>query len=752
MIKQASKSAKNNFNKLSSTNSNKLNSYRKLIARVFQWGADIFGFKSPSITASGRTEFLLDLIWEPILNSPTPQQIRSRLSDWKVIRNWFMKLLGGSEEERKVLLSNPPKGSTPTLQAFAKEWMGNLSTAERRSWTTVLFSTRILRLPSEYDDSTIVKAGKIPTPNIAEYVIDFWKELRFTCNGRVPKGARWTSWHLTSKQGPNGFALHTLWQDFVTLDEKVRYHLGNLGGDSFKECLSTLDKLDPHVKLSRIPTTPGILRRVAYFSDLEGKTRVVALLDYFSQTVLKPLHHYLFKVLKRIPQDFTFDQGGFKNHINEWDHFYSCDLTAATDRFPIKVISSVLQGIFPESYVTSWEYIMIGLPYDSPKGSINYAVGNPMGAYSSWSSFTVAHHYVMYYCCRKLGLKWRTAKYAILGDDVLIGDTALYREYRRVLTILGVPVSEAKTHESKILCEFAKRWIHQGEEITPFPIPAMVEARNYAFLATLLKAESIRGYKCDIPSSVRLWFEQPYKTGMRRCKKPRKKFFADLYLKSYIAEQLINVSRKEITWVELFHLIYLRVHGRDPLPYMDDIWIRTFWVEYFRNMWTRHLDSEDDDEFNENDQFDPLEEIQSVVHEFMSSSPDGEGLVDFKQIPWLEIADQIQVRNDDEFDRVISKLVTNNLNEIEAWDTIRGFILPDLATTFRGRKYDVVRVLAGRLASDVLSLFRRGERIKVTFTRTLEGGVQVLDLEAPEIVIDIFNPLMGMKSWEGEPH
>lgn len=110
----------------------------------------------------------------------------------------------------------------------------------------------------------------------------------------------------------------------------------------------------------------------------------------------------------------------------------------------------------------------------------------------------------MYVACRRSNLRWRTARYAILGDDVLIGDTTLYTEYRKILVELDVPVSEAKTHISNNLCEFAKRWIFEGEEITPFPIPAMVEAKNYSFLASILCQERERGYTADIPSSISL--------------------------------------------------------------------------------------------------------------------------------------------------------------------------------------------------------------------------------------------------------
>lgn len=93
------------------------------------------------------------------------------------------------------------------------------------------------------------------------------------------------------------------------------------------------------------------IRKLSYFPDKELKVRVIAVGDYFSQTALRPLHQFLFRILKRIPQDMTFNQGKFKETINNNKLFYSLDLTAATDRFPIELIAKLLEGRFPESYV-----------------------------------------------------------------------------------------------------------------------------------------------------------------------------------------------------------------------------------------------------------------------------------------------------------------------------------------------------------------------------------------------------------------
>lgn len=106
--------------------------------------------------------------------------------------------------------------------------------------------------------------------------------------------------------------------------------------------------------------------------------RTVAILDYWSQSQLRPIHQVLADILRRLPQDCTFDQSRFVSAlargttpgfpVSEFltdrdfgvlpvlddqdvlpprppfprfnrfigsDTYYSVDLTAATDRFPL---------------------------------------------------------------------------------------------------------------------------------------------------------------------------------------------------------------------------------------------------------------------------------------------------------------------------------------------------------------------------------------------------------------------------------
>lgn len=148
---------------------------------------------------------------------------------------------------------------------------------------------------------------------------------------------------------------------------------------------------------------------------------------------------------------------------------------------------------------------MVGTPFDYNGSLINYSVGNPMGALSSWASFTLAHHYVVYFCCRELNLSWKSLNYVLLGDDIVIAHKEVAEMYLKVIKDLGVEVSELKTHVSLDTCEFAKRWIHQGHEITPFPISSLKESskRYYSLINLLLEVEN-KGWElsCSIPESI----------------------------------------------------------------------------------------------------------------------------------------------------------------------------------------------------------------------------------------------------------
>jgi hypothetical protein len=245
--------------------------------------------------------------------------------------------------------------------------------------------------------------------------------------------------------------------DLGTLPESLMDSIGFLGGKGLRSNMETLLRNLPALG-SFFPIQGGRIRKLVGISDKE-KPRTVAILDYWSQTVLRPVHFFLFGVLRKIPQDVTFNQGSFLEIVANWDsvEFHSIDLRNATDRFPIDFICRVLEGGFTREWVLHWRNIMVGYPFTVPGGEVYYQVGNPMGAYSSWASFALAHHYVVFDCCRELGIPWSSARYVVLGDDILIGDPRIASAYRSRLLSLGVEVSLEKTLVSSDTFEFAKR-------------------------------------------------------------------------------------------------------------------------------------------------------------------------------------------------------------------------------------------------------------------------------------------------------
>lgn len=378
---------------------------------------------------------------------------------------------------------------------------------------TVLTSTRSLKIKTEPNTETITQPWTGEVTNLLMWRRQFWKDLGYSPAISTPRSLKANTKLFRLSNGPNGHALNTALIDLGNLPKELVKSLGVLGGDRFKFNIEAMQI--PALRdgfLSRYMTVKSekrnSIRRIASFPDKEGKMRVIGILDYYSQIALKPLHLYLKRVLERIPQDCTLDQSKFTSLILGKGIYYSVDLSAATDRFPIQVIMGVLGAQLPTSYVDAWKDVMVGYPFDYSARKLIYNTGNPMGAYSSFNSFALAHHYIIYYVCKSLGKSWKTLPYALLGDDIVIADKDVGERYMEVIKSLGLEVSSLKTHKSKDLFEFAKRVYYKDQEITPFPISALKECgKSFGMMTTLLIETEKKGWVFpDVSSSVGHYF------------------------------------------------------------------------------------------------------------------------------------------------------------------------------------------------------------------------------------------------------
>jgi hypothetical protein len=236
---------------------------------------------------------------------------------------------------------------------------------------------------------------------------------------------------------------------------------------------------------------PYKLGRLSKLYEAAGKVRVIAITDWWTQCLLLPLHQTIFKGLKALRMDATFDQSGGLSRLREISRgrgMYSYDLSSATDRLPVRLQEQILSAL-GLSWAGSWKSILTDRLWYLGPTPIKYAVGQPMGAYSSWAMLALTHHVIIQVAASRVGWIRVFPYYCVLGDDVVIADRLVAESYKSLMSALGVPINMSKSLVSEIGClEFAKRWFHpdQGEFSPIGPGLILVVIRNLRFIPLLV--------------------------------------------------------------------------------------------------------------------------------------------------------------------------------------------------------------------------------------------------------------------------
>jgi hypothetical protein len=229
----------------------------------------------------------------------------------------------------------------------------------------------------------------------------------------------------------------------------------------------TLLELRDEVKPITLGVKP-IHSKIIQISEGGGKTRTIAIGDYFTQEALKPLFQETMRFLKSLNTDGTYDQNRavnkVKQAISENKPIYCLDLKNATDRFPVRIQESVLEAIYGKRLSQSWGRLLTCRNFSHNGKMIRYSVGQPMGFLSSWSCFALSHHAIIQYCGHRSGIH-SFSDYTVLGDDVVIFNEQVANKYLHLIKHLGVEISLNKSltwvHGDRTFpsAEFAKRLI-----------------------------------------------------------------------------------------------------------------------------------------------------------------------------------------------------------------------------------------------------------------------------------------------------
>lgn len=206
---------------------------------------------------------------------------------------------------------------------------------------------------------------------------------------------------------------------------------------------------------------------VAMIPEAAGKVRTIAIVDYWTQRLMKPVHDWMMKVLSVLPTDGTFDQNeSLRSYVafckaSGITKHYSIDLKSATDLIPLTLYEVCLKALLRERTVDLWLSLAADRWFAVPESEliqnhlhgreIRYNRGQPMGMLSSWPAMGIVHHALVLFAAKLAGKNPREFwAYRVLGDDNVTGDCQVASKYLEVCERLSVPTSPAKTLEGSL--------------------------------------------------------------------------------------------------------------------------------------------------------------------------------------------------------------------------------------------------------------------------------------------------------------
>lgn len=366
---------------------------------------------------------------------------------------------------------------------------------------TCLISLRGLKFKPRLETESITMPWT-GVDSITEHELQF---AAYSLGIRMNSKELWTGFHASTKSGPQGQALTTSLTELTLLPQNLIDKLISLGGLRLGGRIERLkmklwgDHSLASIWATMVPAKSKSFRKLSYFSDKEGKTRVIAILDYWSQTVLKPYHEYVNSILRGINCDRTFSQDKILTTLPPSGPYYSLDLSNATDRMPIALQKRVFSLMFGKELSDVWASVLCEWEYHSDAGSVKYNAGQPMGAYSSWPLMALTHHVIVRVAAIRAGIFIPFSDYVLLGDDLVIANSAVALQYKKLCGELQMPISDSKTHESERIFEFAKRWFIGTTEFTGFSAPGLKSVwKSYALLHNFLSTQENHGWSLPI--------------------------------------------------------------------------------------------------------------------------------------------------------------------------------------------------------------------------------------------------------------
>jgi hypothetical protein len=475
---------------------------------------------NPSRTVLVRLATLLD----HKISSQAIEKYYSLYEHWKNNEGKRSALLRAKAISH-IVLNNVLAQPLPVYPFLAttQGWPRCIIDLRRERWTpqsicallTVLGFWRAELAPGIPDLSSITDDGPdIPEALRKEFTEVIPKKFRFDPQELSPCSLMWRT-----TQGPNGQSLRTCLLDLHALKEEgllpILEEYANLtNSDQLLDNLELWEEFELDSKV--IKQYPNLVSsRLSIKRERGGKDRVFAMIDYWSQIALKPLHNLISSYLTKFQGDCTWNQDKGCEKVRTWTMeevpLFSFDLSSATDRFPRQLQEAVLEKMTSSSeFSTTWGKLMAHRDFYYKGSKYRYARGQPMGAYSSWPIFAFTHHITVMVAAKRARIA--NPEYVLLGDDIVIRGEDLAKQYESLIAELGVKISFQKSLLGSHRAEFCKKIYYQGHEVSALQATLVKSClSNKLDLLTLyqrlLRSTTEVGTTNPAPSTVFLCFK-----------------------------------------------------------------------------------------------------------------------------------------------------------------------------------------------------------------------------------------------------
>jgi len=142
----------------------------------------------------------------------------------------------------------------------------------------------------------------------------------------------------TTKAGPNGQATFYSHVDALAISQDVSVYSAIKEYCSFTGSGLLMDEINKYISTYKDLKCSGLTAKLSFLQEAAGKTRVIAISDFWTQQALYPLHRELYRFLATLETDGTNSHNRVavltREATKRGAPCHSFDLQTATDRIP----------------------------------------------------------------------------------------------------------------------------------------------------------------------------------------------------------------------------------------------------------------------------------------------------------------------------------------------------------------------------------------------------------------------------------